>query len=547
MTVAEERLHTSLAEYQARVLLTWRGHEKELVFELARAIDEAAFAVTFPPPREPVPPGYSTILFGAATALRPLLPKLAHAPSGVPWFPTTAEWSRAADGHLMNCGRFANLLRLAALERYGLAEGTLTAPDRLLLEIENSNVEREDVEALHALRELPHDPLNRIIPSSRKLLRRIDRFVDVDREYFIRYDADDELIEYYHGVAAERAQRFLEGEALPPDARIGGRTFGEWLGAAIAASGRVLKHIAFSARLMERHPRLNLRDLITIFVRDDDAAAVLRESGEPEEYHVALFAAMTLDERSATDTTTDHEVPLPFYVDYGPDFALLPCFGALLNPIAAMVRFLKMNYRHDWDKAVARREEVFRADLRKIFPEPRFLVAPAGKQLYRPDGTRLTDIDAIVLDRTFGSLALMQLKWHDLYGRSLKERNSRRLNLLEANKWVQRVAGWVDGRSAAAIIPSIIEREPASADRPPCLFVVTRYAAQFARNDPYDLAAAWMGWADMVRAALDHPETDILSALFETFRGGRRTKAVPRETEAATYALPSLTVEVRAG
>jgi hypothetical protein len=298
---------------------------------------------------------------------------------------------------------------------------------------------------------------------------------------------------------------------------------------------------------MKRHPRLNLRDLITIFVRDDDAAAVLRESGEPDEYHEALFAAMTLDERSANDTITDHEVPLPFYVDYGPDFALLPCFGALLNPIAAMVRFLKMNYRHDWDRAVERREEVFRADLRMIFPEPRFLVAPAGKQLYRPDGTRLTDIDAIVLDRTFGSLALMQLKWHDLYGRSLKERNSRRLNLLEANRWVQRVASWVDGRSAAAIVPSIIERESASKDRAPCLFVVTRYAAQFARNDPYDRGAAWMGWADIVRGALDHPETDILGELFETFRGGRSAKAPPREPETATYALPSLTVEVRAG
>jgi hypothetical protein len=545
MTLAEQRIGAILSDHQDRLLARWTGYEKVLLFELARALDAAAFSQMFSAAADSAETP-RTILLGGATALYPLLHRLKGAEGGVPWVQADRELGRLADSHLHYCGRLANVLRLASLERYGLARTTFVTPNHLLLEVANGDVEHEDMEAVGHIRSGDPKPPFQLFPESPELLRRMEEaYVGVQPNGLIRYDNDDELIAYYRTLASRRAQIFLEGEALPPDALIGGRTFARWLDAAIAASGRSLQHIAFAIQLVSKRPDLSLRNLMTLFVRREDLHEVLLGADEPAAYALELVRALTLDDEAAEACIADHEVPVPFYIDFGRDFVLLPCLGALLNPVATLVRFLKSHHRGDWDRAVSRREEIFRADLRKLFPEPRFHVPPSGFRLRRADGTTLTDIDAVVVDRTFGALALIQLKWHDIYGRSLKERDSRRLNLLEANKWVERVSQWVDARSAAAIATAL-RLGSASEDRPPYLFVVSRYAAQFVRNEPYDDKAAWLGWGELTRAMSQSAlADDILGELATGFRGGRQRATTTSEPQRATFNYSTLTIEVR--
>ncbi|HET8797359.1 MAG TPA: hypothetical protein VFO89_06720, partial [Thermoanaerobaculia bacterium] len=448
MTDAEQRLSEVLHGHQQRILVRWTGYEKILLFELARALDSAAFSQLFAFEQGSEDPR-RTMLLGGATALLPLLERVKGTEGGVPWVLADEPLLRLADSHLHYCGRLANLLRLAALERYGLAKSTFVTPNHLRLEIVNGDIEYEDMHAVsHVHNRDEHDQPFQLFPQSAELLRRIDAYVDVEPSGLIRYDNDDDLIEYYSTLAARRAQWFLEGEALPPDAVIGGRSFARWLEAAVAASGRELQHIAFAIALASKRPELSLRNLVTLFVRRDDLHEVLLRFDEPPSYALELVRALTLDDVAAAACIADYEVPVPFYIDLGRDFVLLPCLGALLNPVATLVRFLRSQYRLDWDRAVERREDLFRADIRRVFPVPRFHVPESGIQLRRQDRSVITDIDAVVLDNATGSLALVQLKWHDIYGRSLKERDSRRRNLLDANKWVTRVRQWIDGRSA---------------------------------------------------------------------------------------------------
>jgi hypothetical protein len=199
--------------------------------------------------------------------------------------------------------------------------------------------------------------------------------------------------------------------------------------------------------------------------------------------------------------------------------ALTPCFWRLLNPVCALVRSLRLQYRHDWDAAVGDRERDYRADLAKVFAQPRFFVAERGFTLRRGDGTHLTDIDAVVLDTWTGALALLQLKWPDIFGLSPQERESRRRNLLKANEWVERVHTWIAGRTAREVARVFgLPAETCSGN--PILLVLPRYAARFTRNDKLDERASWVAWPEVVRRQSDGGGANPLTELANDFRAG---------------------------
>jgi hypothetical protein len=214
------------------------------------------------------------------------------------------------------------------------------------------------------------------------------------------------------------------------------------------------------------------------------------------------MTALTLGIDGLDDWDGAFETPTPFHVDLGRDFVLLPLFGALTNPYFALFRHLRQFYRADWDRAVDRREEVFRSDLARLFAEPRYLVPLRGFRLFRDNGSLLTDIDAVVVDRQCGSVALVQLKWHDIFGFSLSERESRRRNLAKANEWTAKVIDWVGSRSSREVLRQL-GIDGAGSDRPPVLYVVARYAARFSGDDGQDARACWLGWPELQNAMAD--------------------------------------------
>jgi hypothetical protein len=186
-----------------------------------------------------------------------------------------------------------------------------------------------------------------------------------------------------------------------------------------------------------------------------------------------------------------------------------------------LVRTLRLRHTRDWDKAVDGREVYFREDLKSHFAEPRFHVPDNGMTLRRDDGSQITDIDAVILDRETGSLALVQLKWPDIYGMSPKERESRRLNLLKANDWVDRLAAWIAGRSARQVAKALGMPDGASDSKQPVLLIVPRYTARFTLNDCLDDRAAWAAWPEVARMRIEEKQAvDPLAELAGKFEGG---------------------------
>jgi hypothetical protein len=543
MTTAEKRLISQRDRYVLGVRKTWQGYERELLISLVRALDVAAYNHRVAKSARDKEAGIR--LRGAATALRPFLEAVRGTPDPIPWFPSNPKLTPAFDNHLLACGHFAVAIRLAAMERYGIATTNSVSDDRILIEVSSEDEERVEVEAAHAANDRARMAMRARWPNLAaevpEVRRRLTRYGRADMGWFIAYDNDQFLVDHYRAHAQIQAAGVVEAEALPATGLIGGRPFSDWSDASTAAYGAVLHHIDAAGRLHERKPKLNMRDLLTIYARRDDIVDVLMERGDDRFRALQLMAGLTLDAEGAASSEERHEVPLPYYIDAGEHFVLLPIFGGLMNPHAGLLDHLRRTYRGDWDKIVDGREDVFREDIRRLLPEPRYKVLEKGLKLRRKDNSTLTDADAVVLDRQTGVVVFVQMKWYDVHGFGLAERASRRENLLiKGNEWVDKVHGWIDGRSCAEI--SRTYGWGGAADSPPQLLVMARHSSQFAGETRYDTRATWTSWHALTEEMYDPACDGFVAAIARS-----RQRKVRRDDPSGTtiIEIPGMTVEVR--
>ncbi|HEV2818239.1 MAG TPA: hypothetical protein VGW40_13585 [Allosphingosinicella sp.] len=543
MTTAEKRLIAQRDRYVDCVRKSWRGYERELLISLVRALDVAAYNHRVAKSCNDKEAGLR--LRGAATVLRPFLEAVRGMPGPIPWFPSNPQLTPAFDNHLLACGHFAIAIRLAAMERYGIATTKLVSEDEILIEVISDAEERVEVEAGHAANDRACTEMRARWPDLAtdipEVRRRLTRYGRADKGWFIAYDNDQFLVDHYRAQAQIQAAGVVEAEALPATGLIGGRPFSDWSEASTAAYGAVLHHIDAAGRLRQRKPELNMRDLLTIYARRDDIVDVLMERGDDRLRALQLMAGLTLDAEGAASSEERHEIPLPYYVDAGEHFVLLPMFGGLMNPHASLLDHLRRTYRTDWDKIVDGRENVFREDLRRLLPEPRYKVLEKGLKLRRKDKSTLTDADAVVLDRQTGVVVFVQMKWYDVHGFSLAERDSRRENLLtNGNEWVEKVHGWIDGRSCAEISRTYGWGE--AADSSPQLLVMARHSSQFAGETRYDTRASWTSWHALTEEMYD-PACDGFVAAIARSRRRKLRRDDPSGT--TIIEVPGMTVEVR--
>lgn len=509
-----------MAKIQTLAAGNLAGIERQAITEIFRTLDMCAFAFRMAPNRLDLVKhdvARHVMLVGAAPALQPFLAKVGSCTGPMPWGPSNEQLSEYIDRYLWQCGTLHSLHRLASLERYGLSETRFESERRLTIEVEYGSAEASDREAEVWLTSHQLDAASALAPLSAVLLERTRRRLDErsskdDGSWFLRYSFDEELMDRSLRRIRQLEGCWPEATALPDDAMVGGQSFREWKDACCLAAAQALSHLEFCTRLVSVHKHLELRNLITLFrARADIAQGWLASGYEPAWADMAT-RSMTLDKVSNRGSLSHYDTPLPFYVDLGPDFALAPSMSALMNPFVGMVRHLRGHYRRDWDKAVDGREDRLRRELAALLPGPRFKVAPSGFKLKRPDGSALTDIDAVIVDNVHGTVALIQIKWHDVFSRSLRERESRRLNMLNAQPWVDKIQGWVANRDSATIAAVLgIGSPSATSPGAPVLIVMTRHAARFSGKERADRRSAWVSWPEFARTVHGcTPDADVL-------------------------------------
>jgi hypothetical protein len=497
-----------MAETQAAVTTAVAGHERQAITEIFRTLDMCAFAFRMAPNRLELVKhdvGRHLMLMGAAPALQPLLAKVGSCGGPMPWGPSSDRFEGYMDRYLWRCGALHSLHRLASLERYGLSRTRFEGDSRLTIEVEHGGAEAADRDAEIWLTAQQLKAAGALAPLSAAQLRRIRRRLDERSStdlggWFIRYSFDEALMDRSLRRIGQLETWWPEATALADDAIVGGRSFREWKDACRLAAARVLSHLEFCTRLASTHKHLDLRNLITLFRTRGDIAHGWHANGYEPVWADMATRSMTLDGVSNSGWLSHYDTPFPFYVDLGPDFALVPSMSALMNPFVGMVRHIREHYRKDWDRAVDEREDRLRKEIAALFPGPRFEVASSGFELKKPNGSVLTDIDAAIVDNLHGTIALVQIKWHDVFARSLRERDSRRRNMLGAETWVDRVHGWVANRDSGTIAAALgIKNLLATSSGPPVLIVMMRHAARFSGEAGADRRSAWVSWPEFAR------------------------------------------------
>lgn len=537
------RLEQLRDDYLAMIGRQWLGLERLLLLELVRSLDETAFAFHVAPNGAELrerDDARQLILLGASTALAPLLALLHDHPGGVPWARSDSRLADLADRHLIECGKFSVVHRLASMEKYGLASTNFPSPDHLVIEVENDEAEaQERAEGgwLGAQQRLRLTSIERDLVSRKAAIgQRIGRYTRSPDGWSIAYDPDAEAMAYHRDLAEIFSAGTAELDSLPPASIIAGRAFEDWNRVSIEAYGKVLHHIACATKLKSNRSVLELRNLLTVFARKADIEELWGGGSEGRQ----VLDLLNLDATTAVRLDRSHEMPIPYYIDFGRDFVLLPVFGALMNSVAGLTSQLRHAHRKDWDRALDAREKAFRADLAELMNPDRYLVPSHGFNLKRMDGSDLTDVDAAIVDRQSGELCLVQLKWPDIYGRSLAERESRRTNLVKANEWVERVHDWVGKKNSKAACAAL--SLPHGSDRQVALMVLTRHVADFVGANDFDPRATWVSWPRFAKSVMENGDRDLLSVITGKSRQPVRASG---ETIVNHYEFSGLSVEVR--
>ncbi|MGE3961769.1 MAG: hypothetical protein AB7F65_08830 [Dehalococcoidia bacterium] len=353
------------------------------------------------------------------------------------------------------------------------------------------------------------------------------------RDHFIAYDADELVDAYYLGKAMILSSTLPGFDAFPPQATFGEISFDFYRQVLLIEMSVSIKHIGFVNELLKKDHRLRGENLVTIWMEESTVVESLAE----------FLNAPTLEARRALRAITVSEDNAAYHADdlsiapfcrIGSNTLLRSVAGAIRAPMYFLLRELKRTYRWDWDRAVNLREPEFRKDLSGLFTSERF-VTPASALRVRAGKTVVTDIDAVVHDRTTGTTALFQLKWQDQFGIIGDERRSRRSNLVtESNTWIRRVAEWIhsgDDFEAALRGSGIREIRP---DRT-YLFVLSRHAVHFTGGTPQDDRAAWGTWPQLIRLvkenkiSTDDPLADLAAAFHAELPNVSWTESQPLE------------------
>lgn len=550
-------LDAYLDEWLATLAGNLVGVEQLVLVELIRSADvHAYFHHCFAPDQISDDLAYRCVCIehGIGPILVAFLPKLEQYGDGIPWAKSTPELAAWADNVLFQAGRLAMLRRLAHSERYGLASCEIHSDRYISIHItagDEEALDREDhvwliARAFDRLGEYQDTLTAQIKGWARD---RIDRYVRIHQEHFIGYDSDWELLRLYQEQARLSMIKSAEADAFPDEVKIGPRTFGEWKQIAVTAVARATLHISFASRLKTLNEgRLDIRNLLTMWVRQDDLRDVWRDqTGVATDHELDdISDIFMLTSVHAEKYLSNLDMPLPYNIRFGKYFAVLPHFGYLNNPGAFLVTELKRKYRKDWDRAVNQREAKFQRDLYKLLPAPSYVPGRENVKVRSAAGATQTDIDAVLFELSTNVLYLFQLKWFDVFGHSLKERHSKLSNLLEANKWVEQVSQWISTIPSAAL-PATLglrDRLDALGTFSIRLIVLTRYSARFSGTHCYDERAAWMSWPQLYRLVVEnqgHPSPLDLACNHASSFVRNERKAVDKPV---SYEFQDLKVDV---
>lgn len=446
-----------------------------------------------------------------------------------------AQWLLSFSGRVGLSQQYLDYLRYNIL-RVAEIEGRTV---RFELRHEYSGVERFDMEYTRLVTEhviegiIEEREARRPIPFEdvQPLMRETVR---MPHPQFMAYEAPEAVWEYFQRHGRYHLLRLQEHENFGPDDLFGGLPYSKYVDAIEWLMGVGLMHTNYALAAMEQNPEALLANLLPYLKPDESfTSGLVADIDVTEEQARQIVACLTLDMTNYVGYASFTAAAPPPFIRMSRGYLLRSVAGCLGNPFQLLNYELKRRYEKDYFRAVNNREVRFRDDLFRFFPQQHIVKLGRGVRLNTKQG--LTDIDAVLYDRKAGTVALIQLKWPDGFGDSMRRRESAMTNYYKkANEWVRKIHSWV-GESNAKTIFSALQIKVTPEERANFkgfyIIVMNRYTAHFTSGEP-DENAAWGSWAQFVATfatGMKHKPDDPLGAAYSCLRYFEPRRRMDRE------------------
>jgi hypothetical protein len=388
-------------------------------------------------------------------ALGLLLPHVQGA--GVPLMESTDASALHAMSLLHQLGRYVTLSQASEMMRCGIAEGeakagkiTLRMSERTAIDHFVDRVERETM----ADGSGEEDRFSKLIAATKveNLEERMAKLVfpwdPMNRGVMIGYDAEPDIDYHFIALVTKNAVNWRDAAGIHPNARIGQIAGADLTMALLLITSTYLKHISFVNIGAKKIPQLNRRMSLSIWSPMESLAKSMVDFEflpHPLDMPTAAEAVNLIAARADQHQFFAKEVTpyFPMLLQISDAHFLQPITSILRDPFRGAREFISRRSNKDAAAIRGPREAWMVNELYHLFLGNRYQCAPSATMLKR-EGQILTDIDAAILDRTTGELALFQLKWQDWDTNDVRMQRSRAKNFIEdTDKWAERINGWV--------------------------------------------------------------------------------------------------------
>lgn len=461
----------------------------------------------------------------------------------VPTFPMLRDWALvmlqcAGRIRLVEYGLEMERVRLATVSRHSASENAYLfeyAEDAIGVE----RIEREDANYFRNILERIYKKEGTWVKlSARKneVTKMMADLVGTWNTHFICYGADPLIDGYYHDLSSAIAPSMHGWDAFPHETRFGGITFLTYINCVRILVGFAIKHVDFCTLLYKKDPSIDLINILSVPSEWDDTCLYMSAALGISIEETRQVLQITVADRE----NIQHHTAIPAG-PYAPHYRIASgsvvrlITGCLDAPFLFMLRELRRKYPSDWDRSVDSREAVFRSELALLLTKYEGVTVFSDNINIRcPQGK--TDIDALVMDVKTGVIGIFQLKWQDHFGALMRERESRKTNLLKnGNAWVEKISSWLDEGSLPQLLMSLgVPKVAANNIRETHIFVIGRNFSHFSGTFQPDLRAAWGSWAQVIRAMDGDAEgTSAISILHSLLiKDSPRARAQPpRESQ----------------
>ena len=446
---------------------------------------------------------------------------------GIPLLGSTHETIHAATSELHRLGRHILLRKTADLVDRGLACGTISGEQiSIWLDYAGDNDlfldQIEEDRLLEMSERMKQSPswLNAIVesnklPNLQEALNAIVFRYETTRGTLVGYKSTPEIDDHYGAVVLDHVLSCRDKSGFHPEARINGVSANDVTRVVHLLVSSRLKHLQLVASGKRRWPDINYWMSLSVWKPKGEVVALLSGASGIDPIIVSIIVDMlTLKKNSAPDLSSDVDPVVPLFIKISDMYLLEPVAVLFLNPFDVAQR---INADQKTRQAImVHREGVMVANVNGLFQGTRYDRIDAPVRL-RQKGRILTDIDAAVLDRTTGDLALFQLKWQDFKGATTRQTISRAKNFVEqVKKWTKNTTTWISSIETEELLKALRLRIPNGIkDVNVHLFVIGQMGARFASygQKVEDPSVAVATWPQFVRLRY---EVDPVSSVFSS-------------------------------